>query len=142
MSSQTFSATSGQESPQASPKGTWFGFAAAAAAWVVYGAAWELIAAKACQNGQGNWGALSPLGVRWLLAGINIACLAVAVAAGITAFHNWRALNEKQDVIHAEGRGRAQFLALTGIFVSVVFSLGIVWAGLPLIMVDICIKAR
>lgn len=125
-----------------SPRGIWFGFAAAAAAWVGYGAAWELIAAQACQNGTGNWGVLSPMGVRWLLVGINLGCLVIALAAGVTSFRIWRSLTQQHDLVHAEGRGREQFLALTGIFVSVIFTLGIIWAGLPLIMIDICIKAR
>lgn len=125
-----------------SPRSLWFGTTAAAIAWVLHGFVCEIISSQACQDGTGNWGPLSPLGVRWLLAGITLGFLAVAVAGGIVSFRNWRHLTESPDLVHAEGRRREQFMALGGIFVSAAFVIGIVWAGIPLIFLDICMKAR
>ena len=125
-----------------SPRSLWFGATGAAIAWAFHGFVCEIISSQACQNVSGNWGSLAPLGVRWLMAGITIAFLVVAVAGGITSFRNWRYLTERSDLLHAEGPLREQFMALGGIFVSVAFVVGIVWAGLPLIFIDICVKAR
>ncbi len=120
----------------------WFGSTAAAVAWALHGAACVILASQACVTGVGNLGSLSPPGVRWLLAGITIGLLAIAIIGGSVSFRNWIHLAAQNDLVHAEGRGREQFMALVGIFVSLAFVIGIVWAGLPLIFLDICIKAH
>ena len=124
------------------PRRLWFGTVGAAVAWALHGVVCEIISANACQNGAGSLGSLSPLGVRWLLAGITIGFLAIAVASGIISFRNWRHVGSTGDLLHAEGPQREQFMSLIGIFVSVAFVVGIIWAGLPLIFLDICMKAR
>ena len=125
-----------------SQRSLWFGSAAAAVAWALHGAICEIIASEACRNGVGNLGSLSAQGVRWLMAGITIGFLAISAIGGITSFRNWIHLAEHQDLVHAEGSGREQFMALVGIFVSLAFVIGIIWAGLPLIFLDVCMKAR
>jgi hypothetical protein len=125
-----------------SQRSLWFGSTAAAVAWALHGAACVIVSSQACLNGVGNLRSLSPLGVRWLLAGITIGFLAIAAIGGITSFRNWIHLAEHHDLVHAEGSGREQFMALVGIFVSLAFVIGIIWAGLPLIFLDICMKAR
>jgi hypothetical protein len=125
-----------------SPRSLWFGATAAAIAWALHGAICAVISSQACLNGVGNLRSLSPAGVRWLLAGITLGFLAIAVIGGITSFRNWIQLAGQHDLVHAEGGGREQFMALGGIFVSAAFVIGIIWAGLPLIFLDICTKAR
>ena len=125
-----------------SPRSLWFGTTAAAIGWALHGTICEIISSEACRNNVGNLGTLSPLGVRWLLAGITIVFLAIAVTGGLTSFRNWIQLAEHHDLVRAEGFGREQFMALGGIFVSATFVIGIIWAGLPLIFLDICMKAR
>jgi hypothetical protein len=124
------------------PRRLWFGTAGAAVAWALHGTVCEIISAKACQNGIGSLGALSPFGVRWLLAGITLGFLAIAVAGGIISFRNWRHVAATNDLVHAESPQREQFMSLGGVFVSVAFVVGIIWAGLPLIFLDVCMKAR
>ncbi len=125
-----------------SPRSLWFGTTAGAVAWALHGAACALISSEACVSGTGNWGALSADGVRWLLAAITLGFLAIAIVGGLISFRNWLHLAESHDLVHAEGRGRVQFMALVGIFLSATFVIGIVWAGLPLIFLDVCTKAR
>jgi hypothetical protein len=124
------------------PRSLWFGTTAAAIAWALHGVICEVIADQACKNGIGSLGALSPDGVRWLLAGITIGFLAIAVIGGLLSFRNWMQLAEQHDLVHAEGSGREQFMALVGVFMGATFAIGIIWAGLPLIFLDICMKAR
>ena len=120
----------------------WFGATAAAIAWALQGVVCEVISAKACQNNLGNWGPLSAAGVRWLLGGITIIALGFTVAGGLTSFRNWRILADRLDFVHAEGRRREQFMALVGAFASIVFLIGILWAGIPVIILNVCVKAR
>jgi hypothetical protein len=120
----------------------WFGTTAAAVAWALQNTICEIIASKACQNNVGNWGPISPGGVRWLMGGVTIIALAVAVAAGITSVRIWRPLSDEPDAVHAEGRRRVQFMSLVGMFASVAFVVGILWSGIPLIILETCVKAR
>ena len=125
------------------PRGRlWFGFTAAALAWVTHGFLSVVISASACQNGAYRWTWISESGVRVLLAVITIALLAVAVAAWIVSFQNWRSLSARRDLIHAEGRRRQEFMALGGVFVSTAFALGIIWGGVRLILINLCRSAR
>jgi hypothetical protein len=125
------------------PRGRlWFGFAAAALAWTLQGFLSVVISASACQNGSYQWNWISESGVRVLLAVITIALLAVAVAAWVVSFRNWRGLSTRRELIHAEGRRREEFMALGGVFVSTAFVIGIIWGGIPLILINICRSAR
>jgi hypothetical protein len=58
------------------------------------------------------------------------------------SFQNWRNLSARRDLIHAEGRRREEFMALGGVFVSTAFVLGIIWGGIPLILINVCRSAR
>jgi len=53
-----------------------------------------------------------------MLGIITFGLLAVAIAAGLTSFRNWRSLSEKQSFVDAEGRGREEFMAIAGVFIS------------------------
>lgn len=128
--------------PRISQKRLWFGFAAGAAAWVVHGITGYFITWQACQDGDGDWGFLSSLEVRWLLGAITIAALAVAAAGGFLSFANWRRVRERRKLTEAEAPGREEFMALTGVFIGTVFSLGVLWAGLGPVLLDVCVTAK
>lgn len=138
MNAQTTSGRSNRI-PQAR---LWFGACAGAAAWAIDGFTCFLISTQACKDGNGNWGPLSGGEVRVLLGVITLALLAVAVTGGLISFGNWRRLSERQKLSQAQAQGREAFMALVGVFVSVAFVVGIIWAGLPLILIDVCINVR
>lgn len=124
------------------PGRLWFGTCAGAAAWAVHGFSSFLISTQACKDGTGSWGPLSSTGVRLLLGGVTVVLLAVAAAGLLTSYRNWRLLSQRRELMRAEGLGREDFMSLIGVFVGVVFLLAIVWAGIPPILVDVCINAR
>lgn len=138
--------TQAQSPPNATgriPQGRlWFGMCAGAVAWAIQGFTCFLISTQACKNGLGNLGSIPPGGVRILLGVISLILLAAAVAGGMTSFRNWREVSEHRHLTEAEGRGREAFMSLLGVFVSVAFVVGIIWAGLPAILIDVCINAR
>ncbi len=127
---------------QISPGRLWFGTAAAAVAWALQGVICEIISAKACQNNIGSWGARSPGAVGLLMAVVTLIALVFAVAGGLISFRNWRQAANQFDLLHTDGRRRIEFMALVGTLASVAFVVGILWAGIPLIMLDVCVKAR
>jgi hypothetical protein len=120
----------------------WFGFSAAAIAWTLQELLSVVIASLACENGAYVWRWISAGGARALLAAITLGLLAIAATAGFISFRNWRSLSSRGHLIRAEGRRREAFMALIGVFVSAVFAGGIIWAGIPLIMIDLCGSAR
>lgn len=119
----------------------WFGTAAGAAAWAVHGLTMYVLVGEACKDGSGDWGALSELEMRWLLGGITIGLLAVAVTALALSFRNWRALAHRP-FTDALGRDREEFMALAGVFAGACFVAGIVWAGLGPLLLDVCVTAK
>jgi hypothetical protein len=130
------------ETNRVPPSRLWFGVSAAAIAWAIQELLSIVIASLACDNGAYVWTRLSAGGVRALLAVITLGLLAVTVTAGFTSFRTWRSLSAQRQLIRAEGRSREEFMALIGVFVSAVFVAGILWAGIPLIMIALCRSAR
>jgi hypothetical protein len=124
------------------PSRLWFGFGASAIAWTIQELLSVIIASLACENGAYAWTRMSAGGVRALLAVITLGLLAVTVTAGFISFRNWRSLSAQRHLLRAEGSRREAFMALIGVFVSAVFVGGIIWAGIPLIMIDLCRSAR
>ncbi|HVW85941.1 MAG TPA: hypothetical protein VHB50_14730 [Bryobacteraceae bacterium] len=120
----------------------WFGTCAGAVAWAIHGFICTVISSVACSNGNGSLGPLSTEGVRLLLAAITLALLGVTIAGGLVSFRNWRELSETGNLVQAAGDSRESFMALVGTFLSIALALGIVWAGLPLILVGVCVNAR
>ena len=124
--------------PQAS---LWYGLAAAPFAWALQGLIGVILSAEACPAGVAGWEILRQPGVRVGLAAITLCLLAVAVTAGVTSFRNWHRLSGER-LAHAEGTARETFMALGGVLISTVFSIGIVWASIPILILQICERAR
>ena|SRR6185437_2307902 len=125
-----------------SQRSLWFGATAAAIAWALEGAISEVIASEACRTNTGSWGPLSPGGTKVVLGLVVLVALAVSVAASLVSFRNWRRLSETPDLMSAEAVRRGQFMGLIGVFAGIALTIGIVWSGLPLIFLDVCVKAR
>jgi hypothetical protein len=80
--------------------------------------------------------------MRVLLGVVTFGLLAIATAGGLISFRNWRRLSESRDFMEAEGRGRKQFMALVGVFISISLGIGIIWFSLPIYILGICVRAR
>jgi len=78
----------------------------------------------------------------YLFAALTVILLAVTVAAGIVSFRNFQRFSNHASLARAEATGREEFMALGGMFVSLVLGLGIVWLGIPLIIINLCTRAR
>jgi hypothetical protein len=128
--------------PEISPKRLWFGFSGAAVAWTLAGFLDATLAWYACMGGELGWAVFTSTGMRILLGVITFGLLAVATAGGIISFNNWRRLSSRDEFIEAEARGRKQFMALVGVFVSVSLGVGIVWFAIPVYILGICVRGR
>lgn len=130
------------QSADVSPKRLWFGFSSAAFAWALAGVLDASLAWFACMGYEAGNGPFTTVGMRILLGIITFGLLAVATAGGMVSFSNWRKLSEHDQLVEAEARGRKQFMALAGVFVSVALGFGIIWFSIPVYILGICSRGR
>jgi hypothetical protein len=120
----------------------WFGLAGSAFAWVALGVGDVLITILACfYNEQfGNGEIHSSAAVLYFI--LTALLIAIAVLAGLVSYREWRKLSRENRLLEAEGRGRREFMALLGIFVSFTLGIGLLWLTIPLLMLNLCVRAR
>jgi hypothetical protein len=124
------------------PGRLWFGVAASAAAWFVLGLTEILLTWAACLHREQFGGASGHPGVLLLTIVITVVLFAIIVASGTVSYRNWRQLSADVDLESAEGRGREEFMALLGVFVSLTLGFSTVWLALPLFIIDLCVRTR
>jgi hypothetical protein len=132
-------------SPEAGPirpVWLWFGFTAAGAAWALNLWSSYVISGLICVVREGRIVAAPAILSRGVLAAVWIILLAVAASAGITSYRNWRGISGASHLLDSEGRERREFMALAGVIVSTALVVGLLWASIPLILVNICMRAR
>lgn len=115
---------------------TWFGLLAPMAAWAVHGLSSFVLSRQACQAGREDL-------ARGLLIALSAAALIVAVAGVVVAFRTWRRIADGQRVSRTDARSRDEMLAFGGVFVGFSFVVGLLWGGLPpLVIADVCEALR
>ena len=124
------------------PGRLWFGVAASAAAWFVLGLTDILLSWAACLHREQLGGASGHPGIRLLTILITLVLFATMVASGVVSYRNWRRLSTDANLESAEGRGREEFMALLGVFVSFTLGFSVLWLALPLFIIDLCVRTR
>lgn len=120
----------------------WFGFAAGAAAWLGLFIIDLLLAWKMCIQRPNGFDVVSLGWALYLMAAVTVAMLAIAIAAGIVSLRNFRRVSNHASLARTEATGREEFMALGGMFISFLLGIGIIWLGIPLIIINICTRAR
>ena len=81
-------------------------------------------------------------GLRITVLVAGVVALAIALAAGITAWRSWRATRHEHPGSHEAllevGEGRTRFMALAGMLVSGLFVLGVIMNAIPLFIMPLC----
>jgi hypothetical protein len=124
------------------PGKLWFGFTGSAAGWVCLSVAYVLITWWACVENGPLGGGTARQGIAFLYALSAVLLLGTTIAAGLTSYRNWRQLSEARSLGEAEGHGRAEFMALIGVFVSFTLGVGLIWLTIPLLILNLCVRAR
>lgn len=121
----------------------WFGFTGTACAWVGLAVGDVLITWWAClqQNEQLGNSKVRP-GIEWVYLAATVILLGIAIASGTTSYRNWKSLAGNTRLSEAEGRGRQEFMALLGVFVSLTLGCGLIWLTIPLMIVSLCVRTR
>lgn len=127
---------------EVSPKRLWFGVAGAAVCWVGLGITDILITWRACLHQEQYGGTSSHPGLLTLNIVLFFFLLAVAIAAGVMSYRNWRRLAGQAKLIHAEATGSHEYMALIGVLIATTMGVGIIWLGIPLMIISLCVRTR
>jgi hypothetical protein len=130
------------ESHRVPQRQLWYGFTAAPFAWILEGVIGVIVSAQFCPANSPNWGIIGQNSVRTALAVVTIALLAIAISGAVVAFRNWKLLADSHELIHSEGRSRDAFMSLGGVVLSGIFIISIIWQGIPLMLLEQCMRAR
>jgi hypothetical protein len=114
-----------------------FALLGGATAWSVHLLASYTLLAYACSS---RWGGLRPA-----LVAIALVALAVTAWSGVIARRRWlvaRAIDRPEDdswdARMGERTARASFLMVTGLVLSVIFALGILYEGVVIFLAPLC----
>jgi hypothetical protein len=124
------------------PGRLWFGVAAPAAAWFVLGLTDILLTWAACLHREQFGGASGHSAIRLLTVAITLLLFAIVLTSGSVSYRTWRRLSVDTNLESAEGRGREEFMALLGVFVSFTLGFSVLWLALPLFMLELCVRTR
>ena len=127
---------------EVSPRSLGFGICASACAWVMLGITDVLITWRECLHQEQFGGASSHPGMRLLNIVLFVILFAIALAAGVMSYRNWRRLAGQVPLLHAESTGRREYVAFLGIFISVTLGIGMIWLGIPLVILSLCVRTR
>lgn len=127
---------------QVSPKRLVFGTVAAAWCWVGIGIADILITWRECLHNEAFGGASKHAGLHSLNIVLFFVLLATAVIAGVMSYRNWRRLAGQVRLYRAEATASREYMALIGVFMSVTLGIGIIWLGIPLLILSMCVRTR
>lgn len=115
--------------PKMPAAGQGFALVAPAVAWSSHELASWYVASTMCSvEGAGA--------VRIVLPLISMVALAVAVTGLAIGYGRLRSVAASGSVLSAEGLSRDEMLALSSVFLGAVFTLGLVWASLPGILLS------
>lgn len=125
-----------------SAKRLWFGFAAAFFCWFGLGIADVMITWRECLHHEQFGTSSSHPGLLTLNIIIFLALLVVAVVAGVTSYRNWRTLSGEEGIFSAKAERPHEYLAMLGVVMTIMLTVGIIWFGLPLFIIQLCARIR
>jgi hypothetical protein len=111
----------------------WFAVLVPPAVWAMHGLLGWFISSHACPGTSQPW---SYSAARWSVALITLVALAVTVAALVVAVRWVREPERSKDP------ERVRYLSMTGLVVGAALTLGLIYAGLPSLLIHGCGEMR
>ncbi len=120
----------------------WFGLAMGFFAWHLAGTAGMFITWRAGLHNEAFGNACpAPWAYTAAFASIGL-LLFLTIVAGITSHRSWHRLSTEGHIWEGEGRGRKDFMALIGVFVSFTLGVGVTWELIAHFILDYCLRMR
>lgn len=128
--------------PVTSERRLWFGLWGAVIAWVTLYFAEIVITWQACMHHEQYGGASSHPGFLLLAIIIFFLLLAIAILAGYLAYRAWRSSAGPGRFFYAEAEDRREYMGMVGVLTTITMGVGIIWLGLPLWLIALCVRTR
>ena len=117
-----------------------FGVIGVVAAWVLHGALSVALAWSACGGVRASTFGLSSERARLTMLGASGLLLAVAVAAWLSSMDSWKSFDSRT---HADRElTSGEFLAMAGMLAGTALVTGMVWAVIPMFIIEGCVSGR
>lgn len=117
----------------------WYGLLGAPAVWSLQLVVGYALVAVPCEVDPATRGTASTTGVPEAAIAVSVVAFLLAAGALSTAIRSWRAAPaEEGTVLERAVRHRIAFMAFAGIFVSVLFTIGVVFATVGLFVLSPC----
>jgi hypothetical protein len=114
----------------------WLGALTPPCVWAVHSLSAFFVVVGLCRGGDQTL-------ARVLVLVLTGMAAAGTIAAGVLAAASFRRLRDGERVAFAEARGQDEYLASLGVYGSVVFTLGVLWAGTQaMVMRGLCELSR
>ncbi len=128
--------------PRISEKRLWFSLWGSLIAWITLFFAEIVITWQACLHHEQFGGASSHPAFLILAIIIFFALLAIALLAGFLAYRAWRSWAGPGKFFYAEAEDRREYMSMVGVLMTIIMSVGIIWLGLPLWIIALCVRTR
>jgi hypothetical protein len=120
----------------------WFAVAMGFFAWHLAGTAGMFITWRAGLHNEAYGNAVSvPWAYAAAFASIGFLIL-LTVIAGVMGVRDWHRLSNEGHIWEGEGRGRKDFMALIGVFISFTLGIGVVWELIAHFILQYCLRMR
>jgi hypothetical protein len=113
----------------------WVAVALPPLVWAIQGLSAVLVVAEGCERGM-------PTATRVIVLLITLLTLSISAGCALLAYASWRRVPHGLSPLHTEARDQDEMLALVGLLSSGAFTVGLVWSGMPALMINLCEVAR
>lgn len=120
----------------------WFGALAGASGWAVHSLICTTIASKACLDSESGWNGMTFLEIRMLLGILTVLFASVVAGAGLVSYQNWKTMSPLARGTRSAPPDRKAFMGIAGMCISAATLIGVLWAGLPPVLIDLCVFTR
>ena len=120
----------------------WAGLLLAPGAWLFAEVVGYYMASRSCELGRPGLPLESFAAPRVAQVVLVVLMLVASLSGLALAAGSWRALSARREARPAPEIGRARFMALAGVLVSVLFTGGLVLFGISAFVVNACSQAR
>lgn len=116
-------------------RGIWYGLLAPPSAWAIQELLGWFFGERTCAQ-------MTPPAVRLVVLAISIVALLIAVSGISTGWTTWTRRTDAAGIVETDARDRVEFMAIGALFVSSVFAIAILWAGLSAAFLSDCGRMR
>ena len=120
----------------------WFSLWGAVCCWIGFSIADVILTWRECIFREQYPGVNGQPALLALNIALFLLLLAAALLAGFLSYRTWRRLHGPGSFINSESTGRQEYMAMVGVLITTTMGVGIIWLGIPLWIITLCVRTR